>query len=96
MGNEQFSYKNYDEAIKSYQQAFSIMNSVPNDIKKNLSEEQIHSIRLLKIKYLNNKCVCFLKLKRYVQVEQVADKVLELDQNNFKAQFNKGTALTEL
>ncbi|XP_055298663.1 FK506-binding protein 59 isoform X2 [Sitodiplosis mosellana] len=79
----------YELAIKLYEKANSYLS---NCISSKGGDEEPQKV---KAAVFSNIALCHLKLKNYYEVKKACETVLEIDSNNVKAYFRRGTAVFE-
>lgn len=95
MGNELFARDQLLDAINYYNKALTKIREY-EDWKSDdflVSEDFDHKISAPLIKLYNNLCVCHLRLNKLEDALEYADEVIDLDQTNVKAHFNRGKCL---
>lgn len=87
-GNDFFRKQQYNEAKEKYFELLNQMNGMSNDP----SSQEGKAIQKLKITCRLNISNCYLKMEDYGMVILECNKVLKLDNENFKACYRSGMA----
>jgi tetratricopeptide (TPR) repeat protein len=89
-GNEYFFKKDYNNAIKHYQESLKALYIIQNNLPKEQSEDSfLKSLRQEFIFTLGNLSSCGLKIQDYLWVIDLSDKILTFDQRNMKALYKR-------
>jgi len=90
-GNEFFKDGKYKAAIKKYKKASSYV-----DYDHSFTDEEKAQAKPVRVTVHLNTAACNLKLKEYRTCIENCDKALKIEDNNVKALFRKGQALSAL
>jgi FK506-binding protein 4/5 len=89
-GNRLYQKQKFERAIKKYQKA---LDSWKYENDKTDHESQVNA---LKLPCHLNIAACFLKLKKYKDVQDHCNKALDIDSKSIKALYRRGVANSEL
>ncbi|XP_070552723.1 peptidyl-prolyl cis-trans isomerase D-like isoform X2 [Ptychodera flava] len=93
IGNQQFKQENYQKAIEKYEKAIRYLEELEETGSNDLSKDEAK--QLLSPIY-NNIAACCIKLRKFTEALNNAEKALDVDLRNAKAHFRKAQALTGL
>mmetsp|Transcript_8639 Transcript_8639/g.11936 ORF Transcript_8639/g.11936 Transcript_8639/m.11936 type:complete len:605 (+) Transcript_8639:156-1970(+) len=89
--NDRFREGNFEGAISLYDDALNVLNAmdgVPQEVQEKRQQAQVLC--------MNNKAACYLKLHNNHQVVQTCNVVLQMEPDNVKALYRRGTASMNL
>eukprot|EP00917_Polyrhabdina_sp_WS-2016_P015924 GHVP01034549.1.p1 GENE.GHVP01034549.1~~GHVP01034549.1.p1 ORF type:complete len:240 (+),score=36.39 GHVP01034549.1:48-722(+) len=90
-GNRLFSLGDFEDALKKYDICIRSIHTLYQ--KADYPEEELTEVREKEVAVMNNKVLCYLRMRNWHKVIETCDKVLGLSPGNEKALYRKSKAL---